>query len=120
MHEFLKIMRKKRSYSNSLRSKPKAAMGRRIKCFFLLLLLAFVLYIFVGGDNGLYQIWHLKRWIGTLGKEISALEEERELLEQECHLLETDVDYIEKEARERYGMIKEGETIFEVHPPKKK
>ena len=113
-------MRKKRLYSNKFRPKSKSAMGRKIKRFLLLLLFAFVLYIFVGGDNGLYRIWHLNRWIGTLRKEISALEEERALLEQEHHLLETDMDYIEKQARERYGMIKEGETVFEIYPPKKK
>ena len=113
-------MRKTRLYSKTFRPRSKAAVGKRIKRFLLLLLFAFVLYIFVGGDNGLYKIWHLKRWIGTLRKEISALEEERVLLEQERHLSETDIDYIEKQARERYGMIKEGETVYETHPPKKK
>ena len=113
-------MTKNRLTSNRPRSRSKAAVGRRIKRFLFLLLLAFVLYIFVGGDNGLYQIWHLKRWIATLEKEISALEEERMLLEQERHLLETDMDTIEKQARERYGMIKEGETVFEIQPSKKK
>ncbi|MFH1008374.1 MAG: septum formation initiator family protein [Candidatus Latescibacterota bacterium] len=86
----------------------------------LFILFACVLYVFVGGDNGLFQIWHLNRWIGALEREILALEEERSLLERERHLLETDVEIIEKHARERYGMIKEGETIFEVHPSKKK
>ena len=113
-------MRKNRLTSNTFRSRSKAAVGRRIKRFLFLLLLAFVLYIFVGGDNGLYQIWHLKRWIATLEKEISALEEERTLLKQERHLLETDMHYIEKQARERYGMIKKGETVFEIQAPKKK
>ena len=113
-------MRNKCPYSNKFRPKSKSAMGRTIKRFLLLLLFAFILYIFVAGDNGLYRIWHLRRWIGSLQKEISALEEERALLEQEHHLLETDMDYIEKQARERYGMIKEGETVFEVHPPKEK
>ncbi len=113
-------MRKNPLYSNTFRSGSKAVVGRRIKRVLLFLLFAFVLYIFVGGDNGLYQIWHLKRWIATLEKEISALEEERMLLERERHLLETDMDTIEKQARERYGMIKKGETVFEVQPPKKK
>ncbi len=113
-------MRNNRLYSNTFRSRSKAAVGRRIKRFLFLLLLAFVLYIFVGGDNGFYQIWHLKRWIETLEKEISALEEQRMLLERERYLLETDMDTIEKQARERYGMIKKGETVFEIQPPKKK
>lgn len=46
--------------------------------------------------------------------QIDRLGKEREELEREKRLLTDDLDYIEKKAREEYGMVKRGERIYKV------
>lgn len=81
-----------------------------------LLLGAFSLiaYIFVFGDYGGYRIWKQKREIAQLEGTIRHLRFEQEQLKKEVDLLRNDPEYIEKIAREDYGMIKEGEIIYKI------
>ncbi len=50
-------------------------------------------------------------------KIIEALVEEKRL-QEEIKALENDLGMIEKIARERYGMVREGETVYRVAPEK--
>jgi len=70
--------------------------------------------MFVGGDYGIYKIWRQKRRITQLEREIEVLKVENVRLEREVSLLERDLSYVEKIARERYGMVKEGEIVYKV------
>ena len=47
---------------------------------------------------------------------IRALEEEHAKLLEEKQLLEEDPDYLEKVAREKMGLIREGEVIYHITP----
>ena len=47
---------------------------------------------------------------------IEALEEEHAKLLEEKRLLEEDPAYLEKVARERMGLIREGEVIYHLRP----
>ena len=51
-------------------------------------------------------------------KEIETLEEQKTILEEEKERL-NDPEYIEKIAREKYGMAKEGEDVYRVVPKEK-
>jgi cell division protein FtsB len=48
--------------------------------------------------------------------EIEALRQRNAQLEEQIVLLRTDINYIEKLARERYGMVREGEKLFRIKP----
>ena len=47
---------------------------------------------------------------------IKELEEEHQKLLEEKRLLEEDPDYLEKVAREKMGLIREGEVIYHLTP----
>ncbi|HDD64931.1 MAG TPA: septum formation initiator family protein [Firmicutes bacterium] len=46
--------------------------------------------------------------------EIERLERENKILEEKINRLKTDPYYIEKIARENYGLLKDGEYIFKI------
>ena len=76
-----------------------------------------VAYIYVLGDFGLYNLWVQKRRAEELRHEITALQAQREsLLQLKEQLKAQDPHYIEQIARERYGMVKKGETLYRVRP----
>lgn len=91
---------------NPLRWKKSFLMG--ILAVFLLLWIGFI-------DN--YSIWaryQISREKATLEKKIDELKEETRILEEKIEALKTDPNYLEKIAREEYGMRKPGETIYQV------
>ena len=99
------------------RSMPKAGgQKRRLRWIWVLLAWCLVCYIFVGGDYGLYRMIHQAREKRALQKEIEVIEKQNAHLEAQIALLQTDMEYIEKIAREQYGMVKEGETLYRIVP----
>ncbi|UCE19525.1 MAG: septum formation initiator family protein [Gemmatimonadota bacterium] len=73
-----------------------------------------VLYIFLFGNYGIYRMWKQKREIEQLRQTLEALRLRQEQLKLEAYLLENDPEYIEKIAREEYGMMKAGEIIYKI------
>ena len=49
-------------------------------------------------------------------RRIAAMEEEHANLLEEVRLLQEDPDYLEKVAREKMGLIREGEVIYQITP----
>lgn len=86
---------------------------KKIIWVFLVLLL-FVVYLLVTNENGIFRIRQLRGRVKALETEIGILERKKTGLEREKDLLLNDLDYIEKKAREEYGMLKEGEKIYKV------
>ena len=71
--------------------------------------------VYIIGDYGLVQIYFKLREVHRLQEEIIQLEEEHSTLKRQKALLESgDKEFIEKIAREKFGMIKEGETLYRV------
>ncbi|HDN67344.1 MAG: hypothetical protein B1H40_03305 [Candidatus Latescibacteria bacterium 4484_181] len=87
--------------------------GKKVLWPFLALLL-FILYLLLTSENGLFRIRQLRDKAKTLATEIEILEGEKAELERKRDLLSNDLDYIEKKAREEYGMLKKGEKIYKV------
>jgi len=86
----------------------------------VLLALCLLCYFFIAGDFGLYQMWHQGREKKALQREIEALRRENAELEARILRLKNDLDYIEKLAREEYGMVKKGETLYRIQPQPQK
>ncbi len=79
--------------------------------FILLLLLQYRLWF---GDGGLLRLWQLDEAVAVQESENARLQERNAALEAEVRDLKKGVAAIEERARADLGMIKEGETFFQV------
>ncbi|MDL1892753.1 septum formation initiator family protein [Sphingobacteriales bacterium CHB3] len=75
---------------------------------------AIALYALVG-SHGILQRIRLQNQKAELVAKIQAAEEETKRLQSEAKALEGDPQAVEKVAREKYGMIREGETVYKVN-----
>ena len=80
----------------------------------LLLLLAFLQYRFWFGDGSLQEVWELHREVEAQREENLRLRERNDALDAEVLDLQQGLDAIEEHAREDLGMVKEGETFYQV------
>ena len=104
-------------YTSPVRRKKHATSVKKyIGRGFLLVVFLFLVYVFLFGDYGAYRIWRQKREIAQLEQTIEALRLRQEELQREIYLLQNDSEYIEKIAREEYGLTKEGEIIYKIVP----
>jgi len=93
------------------------AKHKRKKIFLYLIPAIFfigILYL-VFNNNGIIKYLKLQNEIDSLNTQISNLEEENEYLKNEIDSLKKEIPAkIEKLAREKYDMIKDGERTIEV------
>ena len=82
-----------------------------------LLVLAFLIYAFGSGNDGLYQVWQKWRELEVAEARVAHLQAENDSLRQILWRLENDLEYVEKVAREEYGMIKQGERVYRLRKP---
>lgn len=76
-----------------------------------------VIYIYGFGNYGLYQYYQLHKEEKRLQTELAKLELESKQLEKEKQLLQKqDPDYLERIAREKFGLVKPGEKIYKLTP----
>lgn len=94
----------------------ETASSRRVQI--LLVILPFVVtgYLLMSGDNGLSRMWDQSERITVLRKDIERLKKENTALAEEVRLLTDDPKTIERIARERYGMVKDNESVYMVYP----
>ncbi|MGB3091937.1 MAG: septum formation initiator family protein [Candidatus Zixiibacteriota bacterium] len=91
-----------------------ASRGRTDKRILLLIAFAFVAYRFFAGPYGFVQIHQLWKEKKSLEEESKVLQAELIDMEIEKQRLTDDEFYLEKQARERLGMVKEGEKVYRV------
>ena len=73
-------------------------------------------YLFIAGDSGLLELSTQRRELRRLEEHVASLEAQNDSLRQVLWSLENDPDYVEKVAREQYGMIKRGERLYRIQP----
>ena len=66
------------------------------------------------GEGSMMEVWKLDRAIAVQGAENAQLLERNQALAAEVADLKEGVDAIEERARRELGMIKKGETFFQV------
>ncbi len=76
-----------------------------------------VLYAFLG-PRGVMKRVQLQREKAILEERIRTAEAEQRALQAQSKALDGDKAAIEKVAREKYGMVKEGETVYRVNRKK--
>jgi cell division protein FtsB len=105
--------RKKKS-TPDLRASLKRLIRNRRLMLSLLIGAPIVLYVFFG-PRGIVQRIRLESAKTELETKIREAEAETRRLQAESKALEGDKKAIEKVAREKYGMIREGETVYRVN-----
>ena len=81
---------------------------------FLLVLLVILQYQLWIGDGGLLDVWNLNQDVEALRQENDRLQERNAALNAEVLDLKQGLDAIEEHAREDLGMVKEGETFYQI------
>ena len=85
----------------------------------LILVLGFALLVYVlFNSQGVLQRIRLEREKKEMIEKIQRAEEEQKQLQEQSKALEGDKKAIEKVAREKYGMVREGEKVYRVVPKK--
>lgn len=88
---------------------PAKARVYRRKRIFALAGLLLLIYFVVSFSRGFLAINRVKNELEWTQIRIEELKEENSTLEREIYLLQTP-EYIERQARERLGLVKEGEV----------
>ena len=94
--------------------KLAARSHRRWKQLFFLALFAGGVYILVAGDSGYLQVKARRTELQLLRNEVDAMRAQNDSLRTLLDLLRNDIGYLEKVAREEYGMKKPGEQIYRL------
>lgn len=87
-------------------------MRSRAKLAVLVGAVVFMAFLLFGGDFGLITLYRYNRFEKALEKQIAIEEARRDSLEKVLEKLKSDEVFIEKLAREKLRMVKEGEKIY--------
>ncbi|HLF19087.1 MAG TPA: septum formation initiator family protein [Candidatus Omnitrophota bacterium] len=80
---------------------------------FLFILAFFILAYFIPSFS---RMQDLRERNVALEQEIISLKQKNKDLAQEKNLLDTDPVYLEKVAREKMGIVREGEVVYKLRP----
>lgn len=83
----------------------------------LIILLVLLQYRFWVGEGSQQEIWRMKKAVDLQQQENEKLRARNKALEAEVQNLKKGLDAIEERARSELGMIKEGETFYQVIEP---
>lgn len=91
-------------------------MPARVKPLFFLVAAIFVLlqYALWFGEKNLFDWWNLQHTVSMTQAEIAQLQRENDRLTVEVLDLKQSGDSVETLARSQYGMIKRGETFYQI------
>jgi cell division protein FtsB len=93
------------------------AKARRILIYALLAILLLLQYPLWFGSGSVRSIWQLRREIAAQKTENARLKERNEALEAEVSDLKQGLAAIEDRARNELGMVKKGETFYQIIEP---
>ncbi len=91
---------------------PARKWSRRIVNYGLAGVLSLTLFFLVFGEWGLLHYRRLVEERRLLEERSQALQRENELLREKIYRIRKDDRYLEKLAREEFGLAREGETIY--------
>ncbi len=81
------------------------------------LLLLAVYYAVLGGSHSVFEVRRARRQVGEARAELAVVERRIDSLRARADSLENDPATLERIARERFGMIREGETLYRFAEP---
>ena len=86
--------------------------GRGVRIVLALVVLAGASYIFIAGDSGLMELAQRREELRRLEQHVADLVAENDSLKRVLSLLDSDSSFVEKVAREKYEMVKPGESLY--------
>ena len=90
---------------------PVAVVPSRWRLFGTALVVGLVAYIALG-NHALWTMGEKRQAVEDLQAQVAHLQAERDSLKNVLWRLENDMSYVEKVAREKYGMSKKGERVY--------
>lgn len=96
---------------------PAASGGKNLISVWLLVIILVMLGYAVFGNRGVIRILQAEKQREELQQRLDLLQQEQKQLREEIERLQHDKDYWEQLAREKLGLVREGELIY--HLPSK-
>jgi cell division protein FtsB len=93
--------------------------SRFVKIVVVLVFLA-VSWLLLAPEMGLFSMHREHSRLEALQQQKSTLEQENAALRQEIERIESDIKYFEKIAREKHGLLKKNEMLFDFGDDNKK
>ncbi len=102
------------------RSKETVERHRKLRCRIVwgvgAVVSFYLLVPLIVGDMGLVNYFKMRQTHHRLQLEIQRLSEENKKIEAEVHALRSDPAKIEQLARERLGLVRPGEVVYQFQP----
>ena len=86
----------------------------RLLLTFLIVLFLVLQYRLWVGDGSFAEVWHLSQDVERQNAENAQLKERNQALEGEVLDLKQGLEAVEERAREELGMLKEGESFYQI------
>ena len=88
--------------------------SRRWKTVLVIGIVAAALFLFLSGEDGYVRVHAKKQELAQLRQRIEVLEIQNDSLRHQVWQLDNDLDYVEKVAREEFGMARPGESVYRI------
>jgi cell division protein FtsB len=75
-------------------------------------------YALFGGEYSLFELRNARKEVQVQGRELEALRREVDSLRAWADSLQNDSATLERLARERFGMVREGEVLYRLAEPR--
>jgi cell division protein FtsB len=92
---------------------------RKYRRLVILAVVLFIGYTFIGGSEGFYMQWRLAGTIQSEWNTNTSLRKQIRDEKKRIQLLKYDLNAIEIIARERDGLVRPGEKVYKIVPPRK-
>ncbi len=106
-----------------MRRKPKKKLTPlqeiRLLKIILLLVIASLAWLLFAPGTGVYSLFKMRSKAASLEIEVKELVQSNEKMRAEIERLKNDPVYLEEIAREKYGLIKKNERVFDFSKPQK-
>jgi cell division protein FtsB len=96
---------------------PGTNGNKNLITVWLLVIIVLMLIYAVFGERGVIRTLKAERQKEQLQEQLAVLQQQQQQLKEEIERLQNDKDYWEQLAREKLGMVREGELIYHL-PPK--
>ena len=107
---------RKRNYMKADRSSWKVPK-KKVLIAASILLVFYLLTSFIMGEMGLVKYYRMKAQYNTLTEEISALKQDNARLVRDVRALRSDPACIERIARDKLGLARQGEIVYYYGEP---
>ena len=97
-----------------------AARSPRLRLWKAVVIIAVVaasLYLYVVGDGGWLDLHARRERLARLESEVARLEAVNDSLRIVLDRMANDPEFVEKVAREQYGMVRPGERLYRIRRP---